>query len=193
MGDDAPSSAEAPQGEITGWLHAWRAGDAEAMERLMPLVYDALHTLAERHMRRERTGHTLTPTALVHEAWLRLVDQRRADLRDRTHFLSLASRVMRRVLVDHARRAMAGKRSPAAPTLDLATASPEEWSVTMMAIDDALVRLADVDPRLVRVLELRFFGGLTEEETAEVLGVSGRTVHRDWLRARAWLEIALRD
>jgi RNA polymerase sigma-70 factor, ECF subfamily len=194
MGDDAPpSAAEARPGDITGWLHAWRAGDAEAMERLMPLVYDALHALAERHMRRERDGHTLTPTALVHEAWLRLVDQRRADLRDRTHFLSLASRVMRRVLVDHARRAMAGKRSPVAPTLDLATASPEEWSVTMMAIDDALVRLADVDPRLVRVLELRFFGGLTEEETAEVLGVSGRTVHRDWLRARAWLEIALRD
>ena len=180
-------------GDITGWLLAWRAGDAEAMERLMPLVYDALHALAERHLRRERTGHTLTPTALVHEAWLRLVDQRRAELRDRTHFLSVASRVMRRVLVDHARRAMAGKRSPVAPTLDLAGASPEEWSVTMMAIDDALDRLAAVDPRLVRVVELRFFGGLTEDETAEVLGVSGRTVHRDWLRARAWLELALRD
>jgi RNA polymerase sigma-70 factor, ECF subfamily len=181
-------------GDITGWLHAWRAGDADAMERLMPLVYDALHALAERHLRHERTGHTLTPTALVHEAWLRLVDQRRAELRDRTHFLSVASRVMRRVLVDHARRALAGKRTPdAAPTLDLATASPEEWSVTMMAIDDALERLAAREPRLVRVVEMRFFGGLTEEETAEVLGVSWRTVHRDWLRARAWLEMALRD
>ena len=191
---DADEGDAGAGGEITGWLIAWRAGDADAMERLMPLVYDALHALAERHLRRERTGHTLTPTALVHEAWLRLVNQRRAELRDRTHFLSVASRVMRRVLVDHARRSMAGKRAPhPPPTLDLATASPEEWSVTMMAIDDALERLGRIDPRLTRVVECRFFGGLTEEETAEVLGVSGRTVHRDWLRARSWLEMTLRD
>ena len=184
--------ADAP-GEITTLLRAWRAGDRAAMDDLAPLVYDALHAIAERHLRRERSGHTLTPTALVHEAWLRLAGQR-ADLRDRTHFLSVASRMMRRVLVDHARRGLAGKRAPdVRPTLDLATASPDEWAVTMIALDTALERLGAIDARLVRVVELRFFGGLTEEEAADVLGVSWRTVHRDWLRARAWLALALRD
>ena len=189
------ASGPAPDapGEITALLRAWRDGDRAAMDDLAPLVYDALHAIAERQLRRERQGHTLTPTALVHEAWLRLAGQR-ADLRDRTHFLAVASRVMRRVLVDHARRGLAGKRVPdARPTLDLAAASPDEWAVTMIALDDALEQLAAVEPRLVRVVEMRFFGGLTEEEAAEVLGVSARTVHRDWLRARAWLELALRD
>jgi RNA polymerase sigma factor (TIGR02999 family) len=184
-----------PPGEITALLKAWQAGDREAMDSLAPLVYDTLHAIAGRHLRRERAGHTLTPTALVHEAWLRLAAGAPADLRDRVHFLAIASRVMRRVLVDHARRGLAGKRVPpeARPTLDLATASPDEWAVTMIALNAALEQLAAEEPRLVRVVEMRFFGGLTEEEVAEVLGVSSRTVHRDWLRVRAWLELALRD
>jgi RNA polymerase sigma-70 factor, ECF subfamily len=178
---------------VTRLLRELDEGQTDAANRLAPLVYDELHLIAVNALRRERDGHTLQPTALVHEAWLRLAGQR-ADLRDRTHFLAVASRVMRRVLVDHARRGLAGKRVPdARPTLDLATASPDEWAVTMIALDDALEQLGAVDPRLVRVVEMRFFGGLTEEEAAEVLGVSSRTVHRDWLRARAWLELALRD
>jgi RNA polymerase sigma factor (TIGR02999 family) len=181
-------------GEITRWLVAWRSGDGEAMERLMPLVAQALHTVASRHLRRESDGHTLTPTALVNEAWLRLVDQRQATFTDRVHFLAVASRVMRRVLVDYARRTRADKRMmPATFPIDLATATSDEWAITMLAIDDAMTGLAQVEERLARVVECRFFGGLTEEETARVLDISVRTVHRDWLRARAWLELALRD
>jgi RNA polymerase sigma-70 factor, ECF subfamily len=192
-----PPSSGSP-GEITALLRAWHDGDRNAMDRLAPLVYDSLRGIAERHMRRERSEHTLSPTALVHEAWLRLDESAQLELRDRTHFLAVASRVMRRVLVDHARRRLAERRlapdaASARPTLSLADASPEEWSVTMLALDDAMERLAHVDPRLPRVLECRFFGGLTEEETADVLGVSPRTVHRDWRRARAWLETALRE
>jgi RNA polymerase sigma factor (TIGR02999 family) len=190
----APDVADAASGEITQWLVAWRSGDTVAMERLMPLVADALRGLASRHLRREVDGHTLTPTALVNEAWLRLVDQQRVDFRDRMHFLAIASRVMRRVLVDYARRTNAHKRlAPAVPLDDLASASPDAWAITMLAIDDAMERLARVDARLARVVECRFFAGLTEEETAEVLAISVRTVHRDWLKARGWLELALRD
>lgn len=180
--------------DITRWLTAWRAGDPEAMEQLMPLLHERLRDLASRHLRREAEGHTLSPTALVHEAWLRLVDQRAAAFEDRTHFLSVASRVMRRVLVDHARRTHAQKRSaPLVWPTDLASASPETWALTVIAVDDALEQLARIDERLARVVECRFFAGLTEEETGRVLGVTARTVHRDWLRARGWLELALRE
>jgi RNA polymerase sigma factor (TIGR02999 family) len=186
-------SSTAP-GEITQWLAAWRAGDADAVQRLMPVVHEALRTIASRHMRHETEGHTLTPTALVHEAWLRLMDQHGMQFTDRTHFLAIASRVMRHVLVDHARRAQADKRSPPlALATDLSTASPDAWALTMIAIDDAMERLAIVDARLARVVECRFFSGLTDEETATILGVTARTVHRDWVRARAWLEMELRD
>jgi RNA polymerase sigma factor (TIGR02999 family) len=164
------------------------------MHRLVPLVGDALRAIAARLLRAEHAGHTLTPTALVHEAWLRLVDQREADFADRTHFLAIASRVMRRVLVDHARRTRADKRTARlALDDDWTRASPESWAITMIAIDDAIAGLAQVDARLARVVECRFFTGLTAEETAEVLGVTVRTVQRDWLRARAWLELALAD
>ncbi|AHG89669.1 RNA polymerase sigma factor [Gemmatirosa kalamazoonensis] len=195
---DRDPASPAPAGEITALLHAWHGGEADAMERLAPLVYDALRGIAERHMRRERPGHTLSPTALVHEAWLRLDEPSGPPLRDRTHFLAVASRVMRRVLVDHARRGLAERRDARAgigarPTLKLADASPEEWSVTMLALDDAMDRLTALDPRLQRIVECRFFGGLSEDETAAVLGVSARTVNRDWRRARAWLEAALRE
>ncbi|MCC6245810.1 MAG: sigma-70 family RNA polymerase sigma factor [Gemmatimonadaceae bacterium] len=183
-----------PSDDITGWLSAWRDGDPQAMERLMPLMHATLRGLAAKHLQREDQGHTLSPTALVHEAWLRLVNQRQAKFEDRGHFLSLASRVMRRVLVDHARHLQAGKRTvPAHLPHDLEGSSTDEWVLTVIAVDDALDRLAEVDARLARVVECRFYAGLTEEETAEVLGITARTVHRNWLRARGWLEIALRD
>lgn len=199
--DSAPRPATTPGGpaahEVVGLLAAWRAGDRVAMDRLVPRVYDALHELATRHLRRERDGHTLTPTALVREAWQRLVDPQRAAPRDRVHFCALASRVLRRVLVDLARRALAAPRATPGPALHVlraADARPaDEWALTVMGLDDALAQLGLVDARLPRVVECRFFGGLTAEETAEVLGVSGRTVHRDWVRARAWLALRLQD
>jgi RNA polymerase sigma factor (TIGR02999 family) len=180
---------------ITDLLHAWSAGDDGAPDRLLPLLYQFLHDIAARHLRREAVGHTLTPTALVHEAWMRLAAQTRLTINDRTHFLALASGAMRRVLVDHARRRLADKRvaPPPLESFDLASASADEWAVTVIAVHDALDRLRQVDERLYRVVECRFFGGLTEDETAEVLGVSVRTVHRDWLKARGWLLMALRD
>lgn len=180
-------------GPITDLLLAWREGREEAMEALVPLLYEAMRRLAERHLERERDGHTLTPTALVNEAWLRLVDQTRVQVNDRTHFLALVSRTMRHILVDHARRRLAGKRTPPAPaSFDLAAAATaDEWAVMLIALDDALAGLAQVDERLFRVVECRFFGGLTEDETAAVLGVTSRTVHRDWLRARGWLQLTL--
>lgn len=184
----------APDDDVTGWLAAWRGGDPEAMERLMPMMHATLRTLAAKHLQHEDRGHTLSPTALVHEAWLRLVHQRHATLEDRGHFVSLASRVMRRVLVDHARHLNVGKR--VAPNIlphDLEGSATADWALTVIAVDDALDRLAEVDERLARVVECRFYAGLTEEETAEVLGITARTVHRNWLRARGWLEIALGD
>lgn len=189
----APEPRAAP-GDITHWLAAWQQGDPAAMERLMPLVHDTLREIAARHLRGESEGHTLTPTALVHEAWLRLVPQRDAAFADRTHFLAIVSRLMRRVLLDHARRTRADKRTARLP-LDATwdRASPEQWALTMITLDDAMERLALVDARLARVVECRFFAGLTEDETAAVLGVTARTVHRDWQRARAWLELALRE
>ena len=182
-------------GPITQLLESWSAGDAAAMEQLLPLLYDLLRDVAERQLRREGEGHTLTPTALVHEAWLRISAQPGARITDRTHFLAIAAGTMRRILVDHARRRLAAKRTEKLPppVLDLATASPEEWAVTVIAVHDALAQLGQVDERLQRVVEYRFFGGLTEEETAAVLGVTSRTVHRDWLKARGWLLMALRD
>jgi RNA polymerase sigma factor (TIGR02999 family) len=183
-----------PEGEITRWLTAWRSGESEAMDRLMPLVGDTLHQMASRQLQRESPGHTLSPTALVHEAWLRIADHQQVTYQDRLHFLAVASRVMRRVLIDHARRARAAKRSPLSTIDTVALTTPtDDWVVTLIALDSALDQLAQIEARLARVVECRFFGGLTEDETAAVLDISARTVHRDWLRARAWLEIALRD
>lgn len=178
---------------ITDLLLAWGAGRSEALDELMPLLYEAMRRLAARQLAGEQAGHTLSPTALVNEAWLRLVDQGRVGIQDRGHFLAIVSRTMRRILVDHARRRMAGKRvAPAIHTFDLAgAASADEWAVTVIALEDALARLATIDDRMHRVVECRFFGGLTEEETAAILGVTARTVHRDWLKARSWLQLAL--
>ena len=186
--------------QVTDLLGAWRRGETDALDRLFPLVYDELRRVASRQLEREATGHTLDTTALVHEAYLRLVDQTRVAWADRAHFFAIAARAMRRVLLDHARRHRATKRGggvlPA--TLDDGTpvgsngdADADGRAATLIALDEALDRLESVDARLSRVIECRFFGGLTEDETAEALGVTARTVRRDWVKAKAWLAQAM--
>ncbi len=153
---------------------------------LVPLVYDDLHRIAERHMRRERSDHTLQPTALLNEAFVRLVEGSGVDVRDRGHFLNLASRVMRQVLVDHARQRAAAKRDGGIRTTlpDEVAAGP---GIDVLQVDGLLERLGTLDPEQARIVELRFFGGLTVAETAETLGVSARTIDREWRLAKAWL------
>ncbi len=181
--------------DITGLLIAWRGGDGHAVDRLFPMVYDELRRIAHRQLRGERPDHTLGTTGLVHEAYLKLVDQTRAQLVDRTHFFSVAARAMRRILVSYARQHRALKRGGAATQVGLSDASlvAAERGDTLVALDEALSRLAEVDERLTQVIECRFFGGLTEEETAEALGVTARTVQRDWVKAKGWLSRALRE
>jgi len=179
------------QQRVTDLLILAGAGDREALDGALPLVYDELRELAHRQLRREADGHTLGTTALVHEAYLRLVDQTRSRWQDRAHFLAVAATAMRRILVDHARRQHAAKRGDGrrAVTLDdgvdglRAEGRPE----LLVALDEALVRLAALDGRQARVVECRFFGGLTEEETAAALDIGLRTAKRDWAKARAWL------
>jgi RNA polymerase sigma factor (TIGR02999 family) len=175
--------------DITGLLVAWRGGDQAAFDRLFPLVYDDLRQMAHRHLARERGDHSLATTDLVHEAYLRLVDQRRVDWADRAHFFGVAAQAMRRILVDHARRHQAAKRGGKRErvTLDEELAVADQRADVLVALDEALTRLSAVDERLAKVVELRFFGGLTETETAEVLGVTDRTVRRDWVKAKGWL------
>lgn len=179
--------------DITAILLAWRAGDQNAADRLFPLVYEELRRIAHRQLGRERPDHTLSTTALVHEAYLKLVDQTRAQLADRAHFFAVAARAMRRILVDYARRYRALKRggAPARVSLSDAVLVAEQRADTLVALDEALTRLAEVDERLSRVVECRFFGGLTEDETAEALAVTSRTVRRDWVKAKGWLSQAL--
>jgi len=180
--------------DITGLLLAWRAGDAGALDRLFPIVYNELRRIAHRQLGGERPEHTLGTTALVHEAYLKLVDQTRAQITDRAHFFAVAARAMRRILVDYARRHRALKRGGDVAQIDFneATFTAGERADTLVALDEALTRLADVDERVSRVVECRFFGGLTEEEAAEALGVTARTVRRDWVKAKRWLAQALR-
>lgn len=175
--------------EITGLLVAWREGDRDALDRLIPLVYDELRRIAHGHLAGERADHTLRTTALVHEAYFKLVDASRVQWRDRAQFFAAAAGAMRRILVDYARRYRADKRGGGrAPlSLDEATAAVEERADTLVALDEALTRLAAMDERLSRVVECRYFGGLSDEETAEALGVTSRTVRRDWVKARGWL------
>ena len=177
-----------PHGEITGLLARVRKGDQQANAQLAPLIYDELRRLAAHYMRSERPDHTLQATALVHEAYIRLVGQD-VDWQNRAHFFAVAAQIMRRVLVDYARAAKAGKRSGKLHRIPLETALvyAEEQSGELVALDEALDRLQKWDPRQSRIVELRFFGGLSVEETAEVLGISTRTVKRDWSMARAWL------
>jgi RNA polymerase sigma factor (TIGR02999 family) len=177
------------QGEITQLLKAHASGDPDALDELFPMVYENLRRMARRRMRRERTGHTLSTTALVHEAYLKLVDFDRIDWQDRNHFFALASRVMRKVLVDYAVKRKAEKRGGDRDRVPLreGDAVSEVNLGEVLAVHQALQRLQKVDERQVRVVECRFFGGLTIDETSEALGVSPATVGRDWRMARAWL------
>lgn len=175
--------------DVTRLLVDLQRGADGAADQLVPLVYGELHKLAVHYMRAERGDHTLQPTALVHEAYMRLVDQRNASWQNRSHFFGIAAQAMRRILVDHARRKRAGKREGGdRVTLDESVAEAPQRSVDLIALDDALNKLAALDPRQARVVELRFFGGLDIEQTAESLGISPATVKRDWIFARAFLQ-----
>ena len=178
---------------VTGLLLAWRAGEADASGQLFPLVYDELRRIAHRQIGRERPGHTLDTTALVHEVYLKLVDQTRVQWADRSHFFAVATQAMRRILVDYARKYCSDKRGGGAIRVSLDDANPavEDRAELLLAVDEALSELGKLDERLSRVVECRFFGGLTEEETAEVLGVTARTVRRDWSKAKGWLHHVL--
>jgi RNA polymerase sigma factor (TIGR02999 family) len=181
--------------EITRLLKAWRRGDSGALDRLTPLVYEQLRRLARGYVRKEQTGHKLQTTEVVNEGFLRLIDAREVDWHDRTHFFAVCARIMRRILVDAARERAALKRGgqvrrvehSSAINLDLLPAPGSDSPSQLCALDDALNTLARMDPRRAQVIELRFFGGLTVEETGEVLKISPQSVMRDWRLARAWL------
>ena len=179
--------------EVTQLLRDWSEGREGARNELLDLVYEPLRAIAERHLHRERQGHTLQPTALVHELYLRFVDQRRVDWRDRTHFFAVAAQVMRRILVDYARRRNSEKRGGALSpvTLTAALEAAREENFDVIALDLALENLAAIFPQQAKLVELRFYGGLTLDETAEALGISAATVSREWTMARAWLRRAL--
>lgn len=188
-------NAGAPVGqEITEALVALREQSPGALDRLMPLVYEQLRRVAHRHLRAEPTEHTLSTTALVHEAYLKLVDQTRAQWQDRAHFFAVASQAMRRILIDYARRHRAARRggqpdgTPSRPvSLDDTDLPIAERAEALLALDEALDRLSQLDARMAQVVECRFFAGLTEKETAEALSVSQRTVAREWAMAKGWL------
>ena len=179
----------APPQNVTALLDEWSRGNQAARDELLPLVYAELRRIAARQLGRERIGHTLQPTALVHEAYLRLVDQRRVDWQSRAHFFGVAAQIMRRILVDHARRHGAGKRGDGAQriSLDEAPDVPASADLPIVTLDEALLRLETVDADLARLVELRAFGGLTIAEAAHVLDVSPSTAKREWRTARAWL------
>jgi RNA polymerase sigma factor (TIGR02999 family) len=186
--------------DITGLLKAWRQGDEQALEQLMPLVYAQLRAQARRYMRNEPSGATLQSTALVHEVYLRLINAQDVDWHDRVHFFALSAQLMRRILVDAARARAAVKRGGGAARADHSSAvdldqlpsADSNAALSLCALDDALESLTRIDPRRAKVIELRFFGGLSVEETADVLHVSPQTVMRDWRLARAWLSRELR-
>ena len=177
------------QHEITQLLAEWSDGNQSALDELYPLVYDELHRLARRYMSRERKGHTLQATALINEAYVRLVDQKNVLWANRSHFFAISAQIMRRILIDHARRHAYAKRGGGAQqvSLDEAVAVTRDIGSELLRLDEALKTLADMDPRRSQVVELRYFGGLNNEEIAGVLHVSENTVTRDWNMARAWL------
>ena len=179
------------QSEITLWLHEWSLGKEDALDALMPIVYAELHRQATNYLRRERVGHTLQATALINEAYLKLIDQREVNWQNRAHFFAIAAQAMRRILVDHARSRHRDKRGGEAEDLPLDAAefatSPGGPSVDLIELDEALTRLASFDERQSRIVELRFFSGMSVEETAEALGVSKATVKNEWRSAKAWL------
>ena len=179
---------ETPQ-NVTQLLIGWSNGDKEALDKLLPLVYNELHRQAAAYLRRERVGHTLQTTALIHEAYVRLVDQKNVHWQNRAHFFGIAAQLMRRILVDHARTKKRVKRGGSNIRVSLSdvTIKTEAQDLDIVALDEALERLAQVDEQQSRIVELRFFSGLTVEDTAEVLGISAATVKRDWSMAKAWL------
>lgn len=184
-----------PSKGVTELLHRWNQGDREAMDRLMPIVYDELRRLAAGYLKAERPGHTLQPTALVHEAYLRLVRQDRVEWQNRAHFFGIAARMMRRVLVDHARRRQAEKRDSGGfrLTIQIGEVLEVPRDPELLELDHALGRLERLDADQARVVELRFFGGLTVEETATVLGISTATVKREWRTAKAFLRTEIAE
>lgn len=175
--------------DVTQLLKDWSGGNRAALDTLAPIVYNELRRLAAAHLRRERADHTLQATAVVHEAYLKLVDQRNVQWQNRAHFFGIAAQMIRRLLVDHARTVKAAKRGGGAAALELdkALGVAEKRDLEIEALDDALLTLADVDPQQARIVELRFFTGLSIEETAEALGISASTVKREWVVAKAWL------
>ena len=177
------------QHEVTQILQNWSGGDSEAPARLMPFVYDEMRRLARVFLAKERGNHTLQPTALVHEAYVRLVDQTRVNWQNRAHFYGIAASMMRRVLIDHARAHVTDKRGGATIRLSIddVQVPVEERAAALLDLDEALERLKEMDERKCKIIEMRFFGGLSDEEIAEALGVSTRTVLRDWKTARLWL------
>lgn len=192
--DQLEMTATSPH-EVTQLLLDWSSGNQAALDRLMPLVDRELHRLAHHYMRRENPGHTLQTTALVNEAYLKLIDQKHVHWKNRAHFFALASQLMRRILVDHARRRQYAKRGGGAQkiSLDVAMIVSPKRGADLIALDEALDRLAAIDPRKSKVVELRFFGGLNVEETAEALQISTVTVMREWSMAKAWLYNSLNE
>ncbi|MGH9970343.1 MAG: sigma-70 family RNA polymerase sigma factor [Pyrinomonadaceae bacterium] len=178
-----------PAQNVTELLICWGNGDKEALDRIVPIVYDELRRQAARYLRRERVGHTLQTTALIHEAYLRLVDQKNVHWQNRAHFFGIAAQLMRRILVDHARTKKRAKRggSDVRVSLGDATVIAKSQDLDVVALDEALDRLAEIDEQQSKIVELRFFSGLSVEETAEALGISAATVKRDWRMAKAWL------
>jgi RNA polymerase sigma factor (TIGR02999 family) len=184
--------------DVTQLLVDWSNGDEASLDKLLPLVHDELRRLARRYMRRESPGHTLQTSALVNEAYLRLIDQKNVQWQNRAHFFGIAAQLMRRILIDHARSHTRAKRGGGAVKVSLDEAAPvnkvtEARAAELLAVDEALERLTAMDARKGRIVELRFFGGLTEEETAEVIGISVPTVQREWRAAKAWLRRMLTD
>jgi RNA polymerase sigma factor (TIGR02999 family) len=181
--------AHRPPSQITQLLQRWRDGNREALDALLPLVYEELRRLAHRHLRNERAEHTLQSSALVHEAYLRLVGQDFPQWEGRTHFFAIAAQLMRQILVDYARRHRASKRGSGVCmlTLDDVEPLPQRKDLDVVALNDALNSLAEIDPRQSHIVELRFFAGLSLEETSEAMGIGTATVQRDWTAARAWL------
>jgi RNA polymerase sigma factor (TIGR02999 family) len=178
-----------PPSQVTQLLVNWGNGDEQSLEALIPLVYDELRRQARRYLRRERPDHTLQSTALVHEAYVRLVDQRQANWRNRSQFFGVAAQLMRRILVDHARSRLAAKRGAGAEKLPIVeeVAILEMQNVDLISLDACLTRLEQMDPQQSKIVELRFFSGLSIEDTANALGISTATVKRDWALAKAWL------
>ena len=196
--EEQPSRPWAPSadGDVSALLRSWSQGDQNAIQALTPIVYDELHRLARHYMRRERPGHSLQATALVNEAYMRLADYTRMQWQDRAHFFAVSAQVMRRILVEHARRhnVKRGRGVQRVSLDDVVVVAPgEEAEADLVALDEALVGLARIDPRKARVVEMRFFGGLTVEEIGEVLKVSAGTIKREWRAAKAWLYEELRQ